>query len=93
MPVATWAEKSGTFENCDNVLQAFGRALMPIGQAQSEAQIGMNLHALADDTLSTIFNATTVRRRMADSGIRGMLEVVLPQEVSQADSDMTLSEV
>ena len=93
LPVATWAEKSGTFENCDNVLQAFGRALMPIGQAQSEAQIGMNLHALADDTLSTVFNATTVRRRMADSGIRGMLEVVLPQEVNQADSDMTLSEV
>ena len=91
--MTTWAEKSGTFENCDNILQAFEQAILPIGHAQSEAQIAMNLHALADDTLSTVFNATTVRRRMADSGIRGMLEVVLPQEVNQADSDMTLSEV
>ena len=31
LPAATWAEKSGTFENCNNVLQLFEQAIQPIG--------------------------------------------------------------
>ena len=93
LPAATWAEKAGTFENVNNVLQTFEQALMPIGHARSEAQIAMDLHALVNDTLSTTFNAATVRRRMADSGIGKMLDVKQSQDVNRIESDMPLSEV
>ena len=93
LPAATWAEKAGTFENVNNVLQTFEQALMPIGHSHSEAQIAMDLHALVNDTLSTTFNAATVRRRMADSGIGKMLDVKQSQSVNRIESDMPLSEV
>ncbi len=93
LPAATWAEKSGTFENYDNKLQLFERAIFPIGDAQAEGQIAMNLQALVDDMEATIFNPATVRRRMADAGVAGMLEVELPQNTNRVDTDMPLSEV
>ena len=79
LPAATWAEKSGTFENYNNTLQLFERALQPIGDAQAEGQIAMNLQAIVDDCLSTTFNSATIRRRMADAGVAGMLDVELPK--------------
>jgi len=93
LPSATWAEKSGTFENYDNKLQLFERAIFPIGDTQAEGQIAMNLQALVDDMETTIFNPATVRRRMADEGVAGMLEVELPQNTNRVDTDMPLSEV
>ena len=93
LPAATWAEKSGTFENCNNKLQLFERAIHPIGDSQAEGQIAMNLQALVDDMEATVFNAATVRRRMADAGIAGMLDVELPQNTNRVDTDMPLSEV
>ena len=93
LPAATWAEKAGTFENINNVLQTFEQALIPIGHSHSEAQIAIDLHALVNDTLSTTFNAATVRRRMADSGIGKMLDVKQSQSVNRIESDMPLSEV
>ena len=44
IPAATWAEKSGTFENYDNKLQLFERAIHPLGDAQAE---GSNCDAFA----------------------------------------------
>ncbi|MBT4529644.1 MAG: molybdopterin-dependent oxidoreductase, partial [Phycisphaerae bacterium] len=93
LPAATWAEKAGTFENYDNKLQLFERAIHPLGDSQAEGQIAMNLQALVDDMEATVFNAATVRRRMADTGIAGMLEVELPQNTNRVDTDMPLSEV
>jgi hypothetical protein len=93
LPGATWAEKAGTFENYDNKLQLFERAIRPLGDSQCEGQIAMNLQALVDDMEATVFNAATVRRRMADGGIAGMLEVELPQNTNHVDTDMPLSEV
>jgi NADH-quinone oxidoreductase subunit G len=93
LPAATWAEKAGTFENYNNKLQLFERAIHPIGGAQAEGQIAMNLQALVDDMESTVFNPATVRRRMADAGIAGMLEVELPKNTNRVDTDMPLSEV
>ena len=93
IPAATWAEKSGTFENYNNKLQLFEQALLPIGDAQAEGQIAMNVHALVDEMETTIFNPATVRRRMADAGIAGMLDVELPQNSDQVESDMPLFEV
>ena len=93
IPAATWAEKAGTFENHENTLQLFERAIYPLGDAQAEGQIAMNLQALVDDMEATVFNAATVRRRMADAGIAGMLDVELPQNTNRVDTDMPLSEV
>lgn len=93
LPAATWAEKSGTFENWNNMLQLFERAIYPLGDAQAEGQIAMNLQALVDDMESTVFNPATVRRRMADAGIAGMLEVELPKNTNRVVTDMPLSEV
>jgi NADH-quinone oxidoreductase subunit G len=93
LPGATWAEKSGTFENYDNKLQVFERAIHPLGNAQAEGQIAMNLQALVDDMEATVFNAATVRRRMADAGIAGMLEVELPKNTNRVVTDMPMSEV
>jgi NADH-quinone oxidoreductase subunit G len=93
IPAATWAEKSGTFENYDNKLQLFERAIHPLGDAQAEGQIAMHLQALVEDMEATVFNAATVRRRMADAGIAGMLEVEIPQNTNRVETDMPLSEL
>jgi NADH-quinone oxidoreductase subunit G len=93
LPGATWAEKAGTFENCNNVLQTFERAIQPLGDSQAEGQIAMNLQAIVDDMETTMFNAATVRRRMADAGVAGMHEVELPKNTNRVETDMPLSEV
>jgi NADH-quinone oxidoreductase subunit G len=93
LPAATWAEKAGTFENYNNILQLFEKAVSPLGDAQAEGQIAMNLQALIDDMEVTVFNPATVRRRMADAGIAGMLDVELPKNTNRVDTDMPLSEV
>ena len=93
LPAATWAEKAGTFENCDNKLQIFELAVQPAGKSQAEGQIAMNLQALVEDCLTTTFNAATVRLRMADAGIAGMLEIELPHNTNSVMTDMPLSEV
>ena len=93
LPATTWAEKSGTFENCNNVLQLFEQAIRPIGASKSESQIAMDLQAKVDDSLSTTFNSATVRHRMADAGIQGMLDVETPKDTKRLESDMPLLEV
>ena len=93
LPATTWAEKAGTFENHSNTLQLFEQALQPTGDAQAEGQIAMNLQALVDNMQTTTFNPATVRRRMADAGIAGMLEIELPQNTNRVETDMPLSEV
>ena len=45
IPGATWIEKAGTFENVNNRLQAFERAIDPIDYGKSEAQIALDLMA------------------------------------------------
>jgi NADH dehydrogenase/NADH:ubiquinone oxidoreductase subunit G len=93
LPAATWAEKAGTFENYNNVLQTFERAIQPLGDSQSEGQIAINMQAILDDCLPTIFNAATVRRRMDDAGVAGMNQVELPKNTNRVQTDMPLSEV
>lgn len=66
LPGATWTEKAGTFENCQNLLQAFEQAVRPIDLARAEAQIALDLLAeIAGLERSERFNAANVRREMA----------------------------
>jgi NADH-quinone oxidoreductase subunit G len=45
LPTSTWAEKSGTFENHRNRLQAFERAIDPIEDTRPEGQVALDIEA------------------------------------------------
>jgi len=48
LPGATWAEKAGTFENANNLLQAFEQAIPVVGSAKAEAQIALDAVAVME---------------------------------------------
>jgi len=51
LPAATGAEKSGSFTSADNRVQSFSAAVIPAGEARSDADILASLHRLvAPDT-------------------------------------------
>ncbi|MGI9013970.1 MAG: molybdopterin-dependent oxidoreductase [Phycisphaerales bacterium] len=95
LPAATFAEKAGTFENVNNRLQAFERAIEPIDYCKSESQIGLDLAAMYQGVQPPRFNAAMTRRDMADR--HGLVvfagDVHLPREESAAVSDMTMIEL
>lgn len=46
LPSSTFAEKSGTYENCNGVLQAFGQAIPNQHESKSEGQIALDMMAV-----------------------------------------------
>ena len=95
LPGATWAEKSGTFENVAGRLQAFERAIAPIDFCKGEAQIVLDLIAAPGGEAPEIYNPAAIRRRMADiHGLREFLTSVhLPRLPAPVESDMQLVEL
>jgi NADH-quinone oxidoreductase subunit G len=96
LPGASWAEKAGVFENVDHRLQAFEQAIRPVGEARSEGQIGLDLLAEAMDEDRTVFNAATLRTRLAEqSEALRLLEtdVRFPARPELRDPDMQLVEL
>ncbi len=95
LPSATWAEKSGTFENVAGRLQAFDRAIAPIDFCKSEAQIALDLSALRAGTQPLIYNPANTRAEIAES--RGLnvfvTDVHLPVAAPPVESDMELVEL
>ena len=73
LPGATWAEKSGCFENVLGVIQHFERAIPVREGARAEAQIGMDLAAATGVARTGRFDAFKTRALMA--GTAPMLEV------------------
>ncbi|MBL8746881.1 MAG: (2Fe-2S)-binding protein [Phycisphaerae bacterium] len=103
LPGATWAEKSGTFENARGMLQAFEQAIAVIDGARSEGQIALDLIAEAESGSQADaprFNAAETRRMMADRSRGGaaglgvfLTDVRMPAaEVKQA-ADMEVVEL
>ena len=92
IPGATWAEKSGTFENVNGRLQAFERAIDPIDYCKSEAQIALDLAGQREGVAAERYDAREIRRRMAeDRGLKEFeTEVHLPVEEEPVESDMTM---
>ncbi len=96
LPGATWAEKSGTFENINGVLQAFEQAIPPREGARSEGQIFTDLlgrqAAAGNGHGWPRFNASSARDEMA--GTLGLVEfttdVQSPEAGSFIESDMEL---
>ncbi len=95
LPGATWAEKSGTFENVAGRLQAFERAIPPIDFCKGEAQIALDLAAAQSAEGTEIYNPAALRRRMAEvHGLREFLTGVhLPRPPARVESDMQLVEL
>jgi NADH-quinone oxidoreductase subunit G len=67
LPGATFAEKSGTFENARNILQAFEQAIPTQHESKSEGQIAADLGAMLD---GKSFNrpSTTAADAVIDEG-------------------------
>jgi NADH-quinone oxidoreductase subunit G len=95
IPAATWAEKAGTFENANNRLQSFERAIKPIDYCKCEAQIALDLIAARDDAPADTYDAAAVRRTMAEKhGLAGMVnDVHHPPAQHEVEPDMQLVEL
>jgi NADH-quinone oxidoreductase subunit G len=95
LPGATWAEKSGTFENVAGRLQAFERAINPIDFCKSESQIALDLAVLHDGGRAEPFDAARIRARMADlHGLREFTtDLHVPLEARHVESDMQIVEL
>ncbi|MEZ6317191.1 MAG: molybdopterin-dependent oxidoreductase [Phycisphaerales bacterium] len=46
LPACSWLEKAGTFENVDHRIQAFERAIPPVGESKPEGQIALDMLAV-----------------------------------------------
>jgi NADH-quinone oxidoreductase subunit G len=95
IPGATWAEKSGTFENAKNRLQSFERAIDPVDYCKCESQIAMELIAARDGEMAQVFDAAAVRAIMSERhGLAEMtLDVHHPAQVHQVEPDMQFVEL
>ncbi len=95
IPAATWTEKSGTFENVNNRLQAFERAITPIDFCKGEAQIALDLTAAQAGETPTIYNPVATRQAMADvHDLKEFLTGVhLPAVTALIESDMQIVDV
>jgi NADH-quinone oxidoreductase subunit G len=90
LPSATWIEKSGCFENARGRLQSFERAILPIDFVKSEAQIALEMAALAGQPADDVFDATRTRSQMAS--VKGLeafaTNVFHPPVTAGRESDM-----
>ncbi|MHC4413878.1 MAG: NADH-quinone oxidoreductase subunit G [Planctomycetota bacterium] len=95
IPAATWAEKSGTFENVGHRLQAFKRAIEPIDFCKSEAQIALDLVAASAGETPAVYDPDATRQMMADiHGLKTFItEVHLPGAPEKVESDMEVVEL
>jgi len=95
IPAATFAEKSGTFENRNGLLQAFERAINPIDFCRSESQIALDLAGLSAGKPAEAYDAASVRARMA--GALSLPEfasaVTAPETKVRVESDMVMVDV
>jgi NADH-quinone oxidoreductase subunit G len=92
LPTASWAEKAGTFENRNGVLQCFDRAITPLDYCKGENQIGIDLLAGHQEGRSHPFDAVATRARMATiDGLADLGGLELPDaSEAEAESDMLL---
>ena len=95
LPAATWAEKSGTFENARGRLQTFERAIEPIDYCKSEAQVALDLMAAREGSTPVVFNPANVRREMSELHKLSefVTDVHMPAGDEQVESDMVMVEL
>ncbi len=90
LPGATWAEKSGTFENARGLLQAFDAAIPVIELAKNEGQIALDLLAVMGKADRRAYNAPVVRQELGDAFVT---DLQLPDAVDARYSDVQYIEL
>ena len=90
LPSATWMEKAGSFQNADDRLQAFERAIATIDYCKGEAQIAIDLLASHEGRAPVKFDPEQTRAEISTlpglSGFRG--EIARPDAKVSLESDM-----
>ena len=74
LPVCTWAEKSGVFENYQGVIQPFAQAIAPLEGTRSTGSLFWQLLGLPGQ-----YDPAAVRSMMADAGKLQYASVKLPE--------------
>ena len=69
IPGATFAEKSGSFENATNVTQAFEQAIPVREGARIEGQTALDIASALRGEERAIYDAPTIRAQMSESGV------------------------
>lgn len=64
LPSCTWLEKTGSFENATETIQAFEQAIPVVGSAKSEGQIGRDL--------LTVLNSEEAEQPVFDGYVEGL---------------------
>ncbi len=77
IPGATWAEREGTFMNCDGLVQPFERAIPPLEGVQADGQF---FHELAGRT--GLYRAAKVRAELA-AALPAFGAVFEPRELAE----------
>lgn len=92
LPTASWAEKAGTFENVNGVLQCFERAIEPLDYCKGECQLALDLVGSLEGQPPARFDASDVRARMATlPGLEPLAEVAPPVvDAEPVQSDLVL---
>jgi len=94
IPSATWAEKSGCFENAAGRIQAFERAIAPADFCKSESQIALDLAAVRSGERPSVYDAAATRQAMAQAlKADDFAKVALAGDVEKVESDMQLVEL
>jgi NADH-quinone oxidoreductase subunit G len=95
LPGATWAEKSGTFENVRGRLQSFHRAIEPIDYCKGESQIALDLIADRQGASPVPYDAQQTRAAMAENHklTEFLDQVQQPPRPAAVEPDMVLVEL
>jgi anaerobic selenocysteine-containing dehydrogenase len=72
IPGATFAEKSGSFENATNVTQAFEQAIPVREGARVEGQTALDIASALRGEERAIYDAPTIRAQMSESGVEAL---------------------
>ncbi len=75
LPVCTWAEKSGVFENFNGRIQAFAQAIAPLENTRCSGSIFWDLMDMAGT-----YDPAVVRRMMVELGLPQYADVVIVQQ-------------
>ena len=90
LPGATWVEKAGCFENHQNKIQAFEKAIDPVEFARAEAQIGIDLAAAAGTDQWRQYDAEATRQQMAGPFIE---DLTTPAATDLREPEMQFVEI
>ncbi len=98
LPSASWAEKSGTFENANGRLQGFMQAIPCIEPSRAEGQMALDLFAkIEEDEIPLIYDAMWIRQEMAsvNPATLGVFasDVHMPPAPERIESDMQTVEL